>query len=73
MFIGRVGALIFVNEIGQVAKLKLECCPDTMFVDDLSAALDDLRSVRDATLMVVGYVEDIQVLEVEFLQILHGD
>ncbi len=61
-------AMLGVYERIQVAKLKLDRPPDAVLFAKRRHRLDDGEAVLDTSLMVVGHLENEQVVEVECLR-----
>jgi hypothetical protein len=64
-------AVIAMDEMVEVAELKLDRSADSVPADDLGAAVDDRRAVRDAALVVVSQVQHERVAEVELARFSH--
>ncbi len=62
MFVGRVCTVIFVDEVRQITELKLDSGAYVMAGHSSSAtASSDGSPMIDATLMIIGQIEDEKV------------
>ena len=71
MLVGRTRVLVYVYKFRQISELKFNSCANTMAPYDFSVFTNDPTPVLYASLMIVRKVEDVQVLEVKPLNLLH--